>query len=208
MITSCATEVVTIQRQTGFVLNGSVVQPTRNPSGQPPRASVVEVEIFHVDGLDPATGVVTIVGSLSGSSVSESLTMDIDSFAQSVQRFDQIDRFEFSAAFLAVSPRPHARARVIGSGGAPQPIWSEVVSGWPAIIEDAAQRWSGAVEGMDARSDHVALIDFAETWTPKIGDVLVSEAGVEYLVRGVRLARSPARPIHWTLNLSERGDSV
>lgn len=208
MITTLATEFVTISRPTSFVLTGAVIASTRNPAAQPPRSSVIEIEVFHVDGLTPATGSVEIVGSLAGASVSETLNMAIDSFAQTVARFDEITEFRFTGGWLSVSPRPHARARAIGPGGEPQATYSEVVSGWPAHVESVRRSWTGGVEGMDQRSDPVALIDYAETWTPRIGDVLATEDGTEYLVRGVRLERAPSRPIHWTLNLSERGDSA
>jgi len=208
MITTFATERVSLSRPTSFVLDGSVIASTRNPSAQPPRSSVVEVEVFHVDGLTPASGTITIVGSLDEVPVSETLSMAIDSFAQTVARFDSIDRFEFAGAWLSVSPRPHARVRAIGPGGDPQATYSEIVSGWPAHLESVRRGWTGGVEGMDLRSEPVALIDYAETWAPRVGDVLSTEDGVEFLVRGVRLERALARPIHWTLYLSERGDSV
>lgn len=208
MITSLATERISISRPTSFLLDGPVIASTRNPSAQPPRSSVCEVEVYHVDGLTPATGTVTINGSLGGASVSESLSMSIDSFAQTVARFDAIADFEFAGPWLDVRPRPHAKVRAIGSGGEPQATYSVVVSGWPAHVESVRRNWTGGVEGMDSRSEPVALVDYAETWTPKIGDILSTEAGTEYLVRGVRLERSPTRPTHWTINLSERGDSA
>lgn len=208
MITTLATEVVTISRPTSFVLTGSVIAASRNPSSQPARSSIIEVEVYHVDGLTPASGSIEIVGSLAGSPISETLTMQIDSFAQTVARFDSIDEFVFTGGWLAVSPRPHARIRAIGPGGDPQATYAEVVSGWPAHVESVRRSWTGGVEGMDQRSEPVALIDYAETWTPKVGDVLATADGTEYLIRGVRLERSPVRPIHWTLNLSERGDSA
>lgn len=208
MITTLATEHVTIRRPTTFVLDGPVIAATRNPAAQPPRSSVIEIEVYHVDGLTPATGAVEVVGSLDGASVAETLTMAIDGFAQTVQRFDAITEFRFTGDWIGVSPRPHAKARALGAGGEPQATYSELVSGWPAHIEHAPQQWTGGVEGMDRKSMPVALIDYAETWEPRVGDVLTSEASVQYLIRGVRLQRSPVRPAHWTLYLSERGDSV
>lgn len=208
MITSLATELVTISRPTSFVLDGPSIAASRSPSSQPTRSSVIEIEIFHVDGTDAGSGSVEVVGSLAGASVSETLAMSIGDFAQTVARFDSITEFRFTGAWLSITPKPHARIRAIGPGGEPQSTYSTVVSGWPAHVESVRRSWTGGAEGMDRRSDPVALIDYAETWTPKVGDVLATEDSTEYLVRGVRLERSPSRPGHWTLNLSERGDSV
>jgi len=208
VITTFATERIAIWRPTSFVLDGAAVSATLPASGQPPRSSIVEVEVYDVDGTGPASGTVTVVGSLDGDPVSEALSISVGGFAQTVARLDSITEFEFSGGLLSASPAPYARARAIGPGGEPQPLAALVVEGWPAHIEDAHVGWTGGAEGMDPRASPSALIDYAETWAPAIGDVLVSDSGTEYLVRGVRVQRSPTRPIHWTVYLAERGDSL
>lgn len=208
MITSLATQFVTISRPTAFVRESTAIAGTVAPSAQPPRSSVIEVEVFRESGSGDSAGEVEIVGSLAGVSQNETLSMSLDGFGQTVNRFDTITEFRFTGSWLSYSPTPKTRIRSIGPGGENQSTYSTVVSGWPAHVESVRRNWSGGAEGMDIRSEPVALIDYAETWSPQIGDVLATEDGTEYLIRGVRLERAPSRPIHWTLNLSERGDSV
>ena len=208
MITTLATEWIAIWRPTSFVLSGEAVSASLAPNAQPPRSSIVEVEVYDVDGTGAASGIVTVTGSLAGDPVSEALAMAVGSFAQTVQRFDLLTSFGFAGGLLSAVPAPYARARAIGPGGEPQSTARLVVSGWPAHLEDARVGWSGGAEGLDATSVPVALIDYAETWAPLIGDLLVAESGAEFLVRGVRVQRSPTRPTHWTLYLAERGDSL
>lgn len=208
MITTLATQQITVRRPTSFVLDAGAISSSVSASTQPGRSSVIEVRVYNNTGSASASGTVNVVGSLDGASVSESLNISIGTFAQTIARFDAVTRFEFGGDLLTASPTPYATARAIGPGGENQQTTSVLVSGWPAHIEQTREMYTGGAEGMDRKNDTVCLITYAETWEPKVGDIIIDEDSAQFLVRGVRLQRAKTLPKHWTVYISERGDSA
>lgn len=206
MITTFASDLVTVYRRTAKLLDGRVIADSLSLARQPVRASILEVRVFHVDGLDPTSGTVTVNGTVNGSPDSETLALDIDQTKDTTKLFEAVSSLTLTG--FDVSPKPHIEVRGLGRGGEVQPAIEDVVSGWPAQIDRTHPFWTGGVDGLDPRSKPTVLIDYAETWTPRIGDVVVDNDGIELIVRGVVLQRSGYAPRHWALSVDRRGDSV
>ena len=206
MITTFASDLVSVYRRTAKLLDGRVIADSLSLPRQPVRASILEVRIFHVDGSDSGSGTVTINGNVNGSPDSETLALDIDETKDSTKLFESVS--SLAIAGFDVSPKPHIEIRALGRGGEVQPAIDDVVTGWPAQIDRTHPFWTGGAEGLDPRSKPTVLIDYAETWSPRIGDVVVDNDGIELIVRGVVLQRSGFAPRHWALSVDRRGDSV
>ena len=206
MITTFASDLVALYRKTAYIVDAEEISASPSVDRQPVRKSIVSVEVYHVSGSDSGSGTVTISGTVDGSADSEVLSLSIGESADTVKLFTAVSSIATSG--FSVSPAPYIRVQALGRGGEVQEQNYSVVSDWPAQIDRSSQRWTGGVEGLGVVAKPKVLIDYAETFTPRIGDIVKTESSEEFIVRGVVEQRSGYRPLHWELSVDRRGSSL
>lgn len=207
MISGVLDRRVSLYRRTSAIVDEAAATSTLTVARQPIRESVL---LVRVSGGSSNTGSVTVSGTSSGSSTSETLSFSGAGAKQTVKRWTAISSITTSGlADEGTVPTISVEAR--SPGGEHQFATRALVTEYPATFSRLRARWTGAIHGVESVGASTLLLPYAETFEPLPNDVVVDlTTGDEYVVRDVDLLRAGGRVCrvsHWEVEVDRRDNS-
>lgn len=192
MLFPMATNLVTWQRSTAFLLELTTPGATHSPALQIVGEACVQVQLTGTP-----TGTVTVSGTSNGSTASEVLTWDgSPGYRVTTRKFT-------GAVELVVNQSGGSQiaAKVIGHGGDPARMVS-IVRGpqHPVSVEDVTES-RGRIHGQgdQAEGTHRILVPYEDAWAPRRGDLVTDDmSGEVYEVIAVGKPPGELHPSHWS----------
>lgn len=135
------------------------------------------------------SGEVTVAGLSGGVLITETQTWAAAGYRQTVNAFSSITGVTTSGLAGEATP-PSVQIRAIGHDGSPEPSLYEIVSGWPAQVEDNSDDWPAHQAGGRGQVGGPRLtVAYAEHWSPRPGDLAEDDLGRTWEVQ------SDSRPL-------------
>ena len=194
--------VVTIKRQTSSILDSTTAAPSLSVSRQPVVASCLQ---FTVSGGTTGSGQITILGTVNGSSESETLTFTKNGLKCSTKQFTAVvsiatTDFDGEATVAKIS------ADAVGVDGTPQSNSYTLVSGRYAQFDygggPMGHSWEARVPGANATGGAAILMPIEDVWSPRLGDLIYDDQDEVWLVQGIEKKSDRFVPTHWEMIVS------
>lgn len=188
---------IDVLRPSAWLVVEAAVAQTLVLGAQPVRESRIELSVVPTT----ATGTIATTGLVNGATTTEIASFD------GTLGVRQTDRVFTSIVGMTTTGLAGATlsARAVGRDGSPQHGTSAVVSGWPAAIDPGSPSWPnivGAGRTQDETRDIV--VAWAETWTPRSGDLITDERGESWIVLGAPKPGGGAIASHWLVKVRKR----
>ncbi len=196
--------VVSIKRQTSFILDSTNAAATMSASRQPVVASCLQ---FTVSGGTAGSGTITIAGTVNGLSASETLTFTKNGLQCSTKQFTAINSSGITTSGLADEASvPKISAQAVGVDGAPQNNSYTLVAGRYAQFDygggPMGHSWEARNPGANATGGAAVLMPIEDIWSPRLGDLINDDEGESWLVQGVEKKSDRFVPTHWEMIVS------
>ena len=194
--------VVTIKRQTSSILDPTTAAISMSVSRQPVVASCLQ---FTVSGGTTGSGEITILGTVNGSSQSETLTFTKNGLKCSTKQFTAVvsvatSDFHGEATVAKIS------AEAVGVDGSPQSSNYTLVSGRYAQFDygggPMGHSWEARNPGANATGGAAVLMPIEDVWSPRLGDLIYDDQDEVWLVQGIEKKSDRLVPSHWEMIVS------
>lgn len=194
--------VVTIKRQTSSILDPTTAAISMSVSRQPVVASCLQ---FTVSGGTTGSGEITILGTVNGSSQSETLTFTKNGLKCSTKQFTSVvsvatSDFHGEATVAKIS------AEAVGVDGSPQSSNYTLVSGRYAQFDygggPMGHSWEARNPGANATGGAAVLMPIEDIWSPRLGDLIYDDQDEVWLVQGIEKKSDRLIPSHWEMIVS------
>ncbi len=194
--------VVTVKRQTSSILDSTTAATSMSVSRQPVVASCLQ---FTVSGGTTGSGQITILGTVNGSSESETLTFTKNGLKCSTKQFTAVvsiatTDFDGEATVAKIS------ADAVGVDGTPQSNSYTLVSGRYAQFDygggPMGHSWEARVPGANATGGAAILMPIEDVWSPRLGDLIYDDQDEVWLVQGIEKKSDRFVPTHWEMIVS------
>ena len=171
-------------------------------SRQPVVASCLQ---FTVSGGTTGSGQITILGTVNGSSESETLTFTKNGLKCSTKQFTAVvsiatTDFDGEATVAKIS------ADAVGVDGTPQSNSYTLVSGRYAQFDygggPMGHSWEARVPGANATGGAAILMPIEDVWSPRLGDLIYDDQDEVWLVQGIEKKSDRFVPTHWEMIVS------
>lgn len=193
-----ANAITTWTRDTAVLLAAIAVAGAITVTRQPINPVCVRVNVTGTP-----TGTVTVSGTVSGASDSETLIWAGAAGPRTTSK-------EFTAITgISTSLTGGTLIDAIGNGpdGQPRPMLYVVQSGYPVVIQDANFPYNTTLKPGTLQTHSVRLlVDWTDTWTPRVGDIVSDDTmghtgpGTSAIYRVTAVPapkRGPLGPSHW-----------
>ena len=196
--------VVTVKRQTSFVLDAATALATMSADRQPIVASCLQVT---VSGGTTGSGTVDIAGTAGGSATSETLTFTANGVQCSISKFTAIDASGITTSGLAdEATAPTISIQAVGVDGSPQSSNYDVVSGRYAQFDygggPMGHGWEARNPGANVTGGAAILMPIEDVWSPRVGDLIEDDQSETWLVQGIEKKQDRFVPTHWEMIVS------
>jgi hypothetical protein len=203
-ITAMADRLINVYRRTSLVRDQIAVSPSIACSRQPARPACIEVRLTG-----GAAGVVTVFGTVAGSSASEALAFPGGADALCTHKvFSALATPAFTTTGLAGG---RLQAEAVGRDGSRvHATTAPVASDWPMRLDRSTARWPVPIAGGAQTERTVFYMDFTADWSPREGDVFVDQRTLEeWAVEGIpTLHGASTFPHHWEIAVRRREGTV
>ena len=203
MIASSASRYWTFARRTAYVLEATAAAASLTPARALAGAAFVQVTVA---GGTTGSGTVALTGTApGGAALSETLTFSANGTQVTTKRFATVATIA-TTGLANEAAVPTVAVQAVSADGTPQFMQVQVAADRPVVVG-----WTGpfdypaATQGTHELDGATTLVDYEESWTPRVDDLCTEAAtGEVWLVRGVREVRVGfgVRPHHWQLRCS------
>jgi hypothetical protein len=200
IVTSSASRFWTFARRTAFVLVAAPAAASMTPT----RALLGQAYLqVTVAGGTSGTGTVQVSGTAPGGAAqSETLTFSGPGTQVTAKRYATLASVATTGLANETSV-PTVAVQAVSADGTPQLVQVQVASDRPVVVGYGGPLdYPAATQGTHELDSAVVLVDYEDTWAPRVDDLCTEAAtGEVWLVRGVREVRVGygVRPHHWHL---------
>jgi hypothetical protein len=200
IVTSSASRYWTFARRTAYVL----VAAPASASMTPTRALLGQAYLqVTVAGGTTGSGTVQVTGTAPGGGAqSEVLTFAANSTQVTAKRYATLTTVA-TTGLANEATVPTVAVQAVSADGTPQLVQVEVAAERPVVVGYTGPLdYPAPTQGSHELDGATVLVDYEETWTPRVDDLGTEPAtGEVWLVRGVREVRVGfgVRPHHWHL---------
>jgi hypothetical protein len=198
MIWSLLTNRIVLRRLSAWIVEAQTVAASLTIARQPARGSRLEVTVSGGSGTATVTGTNVDGGAL----------VEVITFAGTLPVQQSSGLFETitTIAVSGLSGRTIS-VRAVGRDGSPQKTSAVLVSDWPASIDETTPAWAPQPLAGRTQDDTAWLtIGWAETFTPRSGDLVNDEQGRRWEILDAPRPGSGAS--HWLCRIRRHeGDS-
>jgi hypothetical protein len=201
MIWSLLRNQIVIRRLSAWIVESQTVAASLTIARQPSRGSRLEVSVSGGSGTVTVTG--AEVGAGEGVFTSQTLT-----FSGTLVVMQTSTVFESITTITATGLAGRTiSVRAVGRDGSPQKTSAVLVSDWPASIDETTPAWAPQALAGRTQDDTAWLtIGWAETFTPRSGDLVNDEQGRRWEILDAPRPGSGAS--HWLCRIRRHeGDS-
>ena len=178
MLISNCFNTINVVRQSNTTQSSTLVISSISITSQPKLSTALSFKFSQ-----KCTGVISITGTLSGSSNTENVSISNNTIAQSMKKFDTISAIGFDSNL--VSSGANVEIKYIGMGGSSVPIETSLISNFPINLSRKDSSIVVDNEGSIQYELLTGLIPFTTQYTPKEFDLLtVNETNEKFIVTG------------------------
>jgi len=201
MITSVCQSKIKLQRETSLLLDSVAVSASTALDRSPARKTLLLIKFE-----DAVSGDITITGSLSGSSVSETLTLSSAKFKTSLKEYDTITSVACDATIVATAT--NITVKSVGTGGLEQAVLTTVIDSYPAqFVKQRPSSSAFSVQtagGVERNMPHV-IIPYTASFTPRVSDIITNNYTLEkFFVSGDPFVEHYGLMKHWVIKLQRK----
>ena len=186
-----ANNIYNFLRRTAYVVDSVTASDTVTIDRQPTANSCMQVSI---SGGTDNTGSVVFEGTLSGSSVTETVAFTKERIKNTVKQFDALTSVT-TTGFSDEASVPEIYVKAIGTDGSPMQIEYSLATNRPIHTSfmqlRGAANWDAEVYGTQETDWLQALVNYEQVWTPRVGDLMQDAHNTvdKWLIRAVRPMR-------------------
>ena len=195
MLLSMCFTTANIFRQSAKGVSSTTVASSITISNQPK----VRTGVTFVFG-QKVTGSLVLTGTLSGASISETITVSDNKVAMGTKQFDSLSGVTISAGIVATSTT--VEVKYSGAAGGSVPIETQIVDNWPIRVSRNSANYGMPRQGSVELEGFKALIPYDTTWNPQEFDiVIIKETNEKFIVAGSVFIEQVGINKHWVANL-------
>lgn len=195
MLISNCFNTVSVVRQSNTTQSSTSVVSTITISSQP---SIQTALSFKFSAR--CSGVITISGTVSGSSTTEDITISNNTICQSMKKFSNITTIAFDANL--VSSGTNVIIKYINMGGSSVPTSSTEVSNFPINLSRSKSELIIDKDGSVQHEIMKGLLPYTNEYSPKEFDILtIDQTSESFIVVGKPIFQQVGINTHWVCNL-------
>ena len=195
MLISICQSLANIDRRSNTLLASTTVVSSISTIATPKINSCIILKFSNSQ-----SGVITITGTLDGSSSSETLTISGSKIAAGIKSFSSLVSIALDSAI--VSTGGTVEAKFAGKDGGSIFTTTRVATAYPVRISRGGANLSVPISGTTETEKTKALLPYTEVFNPQEGDLLsLIEMPTQYIVVGAPFIEMVGFNSYWVCNL-------
>lgn len=195
MLVSNCFNTITVVRQSTTTQDSTPIVSSINISSQPKIATALSFKFSA-----KCTGVITITGTVNGSSTTEEVSVNNNTIAQSMKRFSNVSTVSFDSDL--VDTGEEVSIKYIDMGGSSVPIESDLIDDFPINLTRDKSSLAIDNEGSVQYELMKGLIPYTNLYTPQEFDLItIKETSEKFIVIGSPRIEQVGINQHYVCNL-------